>query len=469
MEEPVYLSQRNDPDTDALKLPPHSLEAEQSVLGGLLLDFYRWDQVSDLVAESDFYRRDHRLIFAAIRSLCEADSPADVVTVSEWLEKNDQLEAAGGLAYIGSLAKNTPSAANIDAYGRIVRERAVLRGLIEVANGIAQSAYSPQGRRPDEILDAAEKEIFDLARHGTQTQKGFRSMKAALPGVMDRIDLLSQSDNPITGVPTGYKDLDELTSGFQKADLIIIAGRPSMGKTALAMNIAENAALGHQLPVAIFSMEMPESQLAMRMLASTGRINAQKFRTGKLSDDDWPRLSSAAHLLGSAPIYIDDTPALTPLEIRARSRRLAREHEHGLGLIVVDYLQLMQSGGNNENRATEVSAITRSLKALAKELDVPLVALSQLNRALEQRPGKKKIPVMSDLRESGSIEQDADVIIFIYRDEVYNDDTDEKGIAEIIVGKQRNGPIGTVRLTFLGEYTRFENYTSPDFDNYYSH
>jgi replicative DNA helicase len=466
MEEPAYLV-KSDPATEALKTPPQAVEAEQSVLGGLMLDNSRWDQVADVLSTEDFYRRDHRLIFEAVRALQMENAPADVVTVAEWLDKSGNLEAAGGLQYVGSLSRNTPSAANIVAYANIVRERSVLRRLIGAANEIASSAYSPEGRKPTDLLDAAEKSIFEIARQGSSQRGGFRPVKDMLTDVLDRIDVMSQSDSPLTGLATGYNDLDDMTSGLQPSDLVIIAGRPSMGKTSLAMNIAENAAVGENKPVAIFSMEMPGAQLAMRMMASLGRINAHKVRTGKLDDDDWPRLTSAVSLLEKAPIYIDDTPGLTPVELRARARRLAREHDHDLGLIVVDYLQLMQSGESSENRATEISVITRSLKSLAKELNVPLIALSQLNRSLEQRPNKR--PFMSDLRESGAIEQDADVILFIYRDEVYNEDSPDRGTAEIIIGKQRNGPTGTVRLTFLGEYTRFENYASPSFNEEYAH
>ncbi len=465
MEDPVYLVNDSDRDTESLRVPPHSIEAEQSVIGGLLLDNQRWDQIADVVAGSDFYRREHQLIFDAAGDLCHENLPADVVTVSERLASTGDLEAVGGLAYLGELAKNTPSAANIVAYARIVRERAILRRLIQAAGQIADSAFQTEGRKPAELLDEAEQKIFNIAGRSAGDRGGFQPIKDMLSSVLDRIDVMSQSDNPLTGVASGYNDLDDMTSGLQAADLIIVAGRPSMGKTSLAMNIAENAAVGQGLPVAIFSMEMPGGQLAMRMMASLGRINAHKVRTGKLDDDDWPRLTSAITLLEKAPIYIDDTPALTPLELRARARRLAREHDGKLGLIVVDYLQLMQSGDSSENRATEISSITRSLKSLAKELDVPLVALSQLNRSLEQRPNKR--PFMSDLRESGAIEQDADVIFFIYRDEVYNEDSPDKGTAEIIIGKQRNGPTGTIRLTFLGEYTKFENYMSPGFDQDY--
>jgi replicative DNA helicase len=449
--------------TESLKVPPQSVEAEQSVLGGLMLDNQRWEGLSDKVAVDDFYRKEHRLIFQAIAALCEDNRPADVVTVSEWLEKNGELINVGGLAYLGTLANNTPSAANIAAYAEIVRERAVLRRLIQVSSGIANSAYTPEGRGVNELLDSAEKAVLEISEKSGGRRGGFLPLKKFLTTAVDRIDTLFRSDSPITGVSTGYRDIDEITSGLQAADLVIVAGRPSMGKTSFAMNIAENAAIGSKVPVAIFSMEMPGEQLAMRMMASLGRINAHKVRTGKLDDDDWPRLTSAIGMLAEAPVYIDDTPALTPFELRARARRLKREH--GLGLIVIDYLQLMQSTETNENRATEISNITRALKALAKELHVPVIALSQLNRSLEQRPNKR--PVMSDLRESGAIEQDADVIFFIYRDEVYNEDSTDKGTAEIIIGKQRNGPIGTRRLTFLGEYTRFENYANPGYEGAY--
>jgi len=423
---------------DALKIPPHSIEAEQSVLGGLLL------------------------IFDAISALIESGSPADVVTVSEWLNKTAELEPAGGLAYLGALANNTPSAANISAYASIVRERAVLRELLRAASDISSATFQRDGRNADELLDFAEKRIFDISEKGHR-HGDFSPISRLLSEAVDRIDVLYRSASPITGVATGFNDLDAMTSGLQPADLVIIAARPSMGKTSLAMNMAENAAVGHKIPVAVFSMEMPGSQLAMRMMASLGRINAHRLRTGKLDDDDWPRLTSAVSLLNEAPIFIDDTAGLTAMELRARARRLKREH--GLGLVIVDYLQLMQASDSDENRATEISNITRALKGLAKELHVPVIAMSQLNRSVEQRQDKR--PVMSDLRESGAIEQDADVILFIYRDEVYNKESPHKGTADIIVGKQRNGPIGEVRLTFLGEYTRFENYTSAGYEGHY--
>jgi replicative DNA helicase len=448
---------------DALKVPPQSIEAEQSVLGGLLLDNHRWDTIADKIAIEDFYRREHRLIFKTISALCAENSPADVVTVSERLEKSAELEAAGGLAYIGSLANNTPGSANIAAYAEIVRERSIVRQLIEAAGNIANSAYVPEGRSAAELLDRAEKQILDISEKGARRRGGFEPINILLSEAVDRIDALYRSQSTITGVATGFTDLDEMTSGLQPSDLVVIAGRPGMGKTALAMNIVENAAVGQKLSVAVFSMEMPGSQLAMRMMASLGRINAHRVRTGKLDDEDWPRLTSAVSLLSEARIFIDDTPLLTPLELRARSRRIRREH--GLDMVVVDYLQLMEAGEVNENRATEISNITRALKSLAKELNVPVIAMSQLNRSLEQRTDKR--PVMSDLRESGAIEQDADVIFFIYRDEAYNEDSPDKGTAEIIIGKQRNGPIGKKRLTFLGEYTKFENYISGGFEKIY--
>ncbi|WP_018954207.1 replicative DNA helicase [Thioalkalivibrio sulfidiphilus] len=441
--------------TESLKVPPHSMEAEQAVLGGLMLDNEAWDAVADRLSEADFYRHDHRLIFRAIGELAERNSPFDVVTLSERLESRGELDDAGGLAYLGLLAKDTPSAANIRAYADIVRERSVLRQLISVGTEIADSGFNPEGRESRELLDAAEQKVFEIAEQGARAQQGFRSMRALLRNTVEHIEMLYERDNPITGLPTGYSEFDEMTSGLQGGDLVIVAGRPSMGKTSFAMNIAEYAALKQQAPVAVFSMEMPGEQLSMRLLSSMGRINQQRLRTGRLEDEDWPRFTSAVSMLSEAQLYIDDSPALSPTEVRARARRLMREHKK-LGLIVIDYLQLMQVPGSNENRTTEISEISRGLKALAKELSVPVIALSQLNRGLEQRPNKR--PVMSDLRESGAIEQDADLICFIYRDEVYNPESPDKGTAEIIIAKQRNGPIGTVRLTFLGQYTRFENY-----------
>jgi replicative DNA helicase len=437
-----------------LKTPPHSVEAEQAVLGGLMLDNRAWEQVADRIAEEDFYRREHRLLFRAIASLEAQTLPFDVITLSEELEKTHELDAAGGLAYLAKLAKDTPSAANIRAYADIVRERSVLRQLIEVGTDIAGSGYNPEGRSTKELLDAAERQVFKIAEQGARAGKGFVNIRNLLSKTVEQIDKLYELEGHITGVPSGFSEFDDMTTGLQKGDLVIVAGRPSMGKTTFAMNMAENAAIAQRLPVAVFSMEMPAEQLAMRMISSLGRINQHNLRTGQLSDEDWPRITSAVSILSESKLFVDDTPALSPAELRARARRLKREH--GLGLIVIDYLQLMQVPGGGENRATEISEISRNLKALAKELEVPVIALSQLNRSLEQRPNKR--PVMSDLRESGAIEQDADLIVFIYRDEVYNPESADKGTAEIIIGKQRNGPIGMTRLTFLGKYTKFENY-----------
>lgn len=449
-------------EAEQLKIPPHSVKAEQSILGGLMLDNSAWDQVVEIVQEDDFYRHDHRLIFKAISHLSEHNKPFDVITLSEWLESRDDIDKVGGLAYLGSLAKDTPSAANIKAYASIVRERSILRQLIEVGTDITNAAYTPEGRDSAELLDYAESHVFKIAEKGARGKQGFVGIKALLTQAVDRIDTLFQQDDPITGLPTGFSDFDEMTSGLQKGDLIIVAGRPSMGKTTFSMNIAENAAIQTKEPVAVFSMEMPGDSLAMRMLSSIGRIDQHKIRTGKLSDEDWPKLTHAVGILAESSIYIDDTPALSPNELRAKARRLSRE-AGSLGLIVIDYLQLMQVHGSSDNRASEISEISRSLKGLAKELECPVIALSQLNRSLEQRPNKR--PVMSDLRESGAIEQDADLIVFIYRDEVYNEDSPDKGTAEIIIAKQRNGPIGMVRQTFMGQFTRFENFIPNNFDN----
>ncbi|OAI19045.1 replicative DNA helicase [Methylomonas koyamae] len=452
-----------DQTVESLKVPPHSIQAEQSVLGGLLLDNQTWDSVADKVGENDFYRRDHRLIFRAIAELAERQDPFDVVTISEVLETTGELQDVGGLAYLSMLARDTPSAANIVAYANIVRDRSVLRQLIHVGTEISDSAFSTEGRETAELLENAERKVFEIAEQRQKGQGGFNSIKSLLAKAVDKIEMLYEQDGDITGASTGFTDLDEKTSGLQPSDLIIVAGRPSMGKTTIAMNMAENVALKSGMPVAVFSMEMPGEALAMRMMSSLGRIDQHKVRTGKLDDDDWPRLTSAINLLAETKMFIDDTPALTPTEVRSRARRLTREHGQ-LGLIVIDYLQLMQSPASGDNRVQQISDISRGLKALAKELNVPVIALSQLNRNLEQRPNKR--PVMSDLRESGAIEQDADLIIFVYRDEVYHEDSPDKGIAEVIIGKQRNGPLGTVRLTFLGQYTRFENfagiYDGPD-------
>jgi replicative DNA helicase len=437
-----------------LKVPPHSIEAEQSLLGGLMLDHQSWDKIADIVSANDFYRKDHRLIFQAIAGLAEEANPCDVVTVSERLDNRGELDAAGGLEYLAVLANETPGAANARSYAKILRERSMLRMLITAGNEISGAAFTTDGRNASEIIDDAERLVFEIAESGSRGRSGFKALKQILPEAVDRIDMLHQSDGDITGIPSGYTEFDKLTAGLQPGDLIVIAGRPSMGKTTLAVNIAENAAIGARVPTAIFSMEMPSQQLAFRMISSLGRVNQTHLRTGNFPDEDWSRINTAVQLMSDAPIFIDDTPGLSPTEIRARARRLQREH--GLGLIVVDYLQLMAVPGNKENRATEISEISRSLKALAKELSVPVIALSQLNRGVEQRTDKR--PVMSDLRESGAIEQDADMIIFIYREEVYNPDTPKKGTADIIIAKQRNGPIGDFVLTFVGQYTKFENW-----------
>jgi replicative DNA helicase len=452
---------RPDAQLEQIKLPPHSVEAEQSVLGGLLLEASALDKIADLITDDDFYRHEHRLIYRQIVRLSEMSKPVDVITVAEALEIAGELDKVGGLPYLGSLAQNVPSAANIRRYGEIVRERSIMRKLVEVGTDIASSAYNPAGRDAAQLLDEAEGKVLKIAEAGSRGKQGFIAMPPLLTQVVERIETLYGRDNQsdVTGTATGFTDLDRETSGLQPGELIIVAGRPSMGKTAFAVNIAENVALDSKLPVAIFSMEMGASQLAMRMLGSVGKLNQHDLRTGRLQDDDWGRLTHALGKLNDASIHIDESAALSALEVRARSRRLHRQH-NGLGLIVVDYLQLMSSnaGKASENRATEISEISRSLKALAKELHVPVVALSQLNRSLEQRPNKR--PVMSDLRESGAIEQDADLILFIYRDEVYNSDSPDKGKAEIIIGKQRNGPIGKVELAFRGEYTRFDNLAS---------
>ena len=452
-EEPIPTS--GDPGVDALRVPPHSIPAEQAVLGGLMLNNQAWEKIADQIVAQDFYRREHQLIFAAIQALDETEQPFDIVTLAEHLERQEQLNDVGGLPYLGALANDTPDASNVPSYVRIVREQSVTRQLIQVGNHIAEDGYRPQGRTINELLDSAESAVFQIAEQHARGRAGFQPVNTLLAGAIDRIEELFSSGKELTGLSSGFHDFDQMTLGLQNADLIIVAGRPSMGKTSFAMNLAENVALLSELPVAIFSMEMPGEQLVMRMISSLGRVNQQALRSGKLTDDDWPRITSAVNLLSKAKLYIDDTPALSPTELRARCRRLQREHK-ALGLVVIDYLQLMQAPDSRENRATELSAISRALKAMAKELNVPVIALSQLNRSLEQRPNKR--PVMSDLRESGAIEQDADLIAFIYRDEVYNEETTEKGKAEIIIGKQRNGPIGTVTLTFQGRYTRFDNF-----------
>ncbi|TKG26973.1 replicative DNA helicase [Vibrio tasmaniensis] len=449
---------------DAIKVPPHSLEAEQSVIGGLLLDNERWDTVAEKVVAKDFYSRPHRLIFEAVKDILEESSPLDLITLSEHLELREQLEEVGGFAYLADLAKNTPSAANINAYADIVAQRALVRSLIGVANEIADSGYDPQGRTSEELVDLAESKVFAIAEGRASENEGPQNVDSILEKTLERIEILYKSpQDGVTGVDTGFNDLNKKTAGLQGSDLIIVAARPSMGKTTFAMNLCENAAMKQDKPVLIFSLEMPAEQLMMRMLASLSRVDQTKIRTGQLDDEDWARISSSMGILmDKKNMYIDDSSGLTPTEVRSRARRIAREHD-GISMIMIDYLQLMRVPSLSDNRTLEIAEISRSLKALAKELNVPVVALSQLNRSLEQRADKR--PVNSDLRESGSIEQDADLIMFIYRDEVYNPDSSLKGIAEIILGKQRNGPIGSVRLTFQGQHSRFDNYAGPAFDD----
>src|SRR6201988_558910 len=444
-----------DPQLESLKVPPHSIEAEQSVLGGLLLDNAAWDRIADFLAQSDFYRYDHRIIFEHIGKLIASTRPADVITVYEALGTSGKAEEVGGLAYLNALAQNTPSAANIRRYAEIVRDRAVLRRLVSVADEISADAFNPQGKEVRQLLDEAESKVFSIAEDGARGTQGFLEIGPLLTQVVERIDTLYHTANPsdVTGTP----------SGMHGGELIIVAGRPSMGKTAFSMNIGEYVAVEYGLPVAVFSMEMPGTQLTMRMLGSVGRLDQHRMRTGRLTDEDWPKLTHAVQKMSEAQIFIDETGGLNPMELRSRARRLSRQCGK-LGPIIIDYLQLMSGSSSGENRATEISEISRSLKSLAKELDVPVIALSQLNRGLEQRPNKR--PIMSDLRESGAIEQDADVILFIYRDEVYNPDSPDKGTAEIIIGKQRNGPIGPVRLKFHGQFTKFDNFAGAQ--NFYS-
>lgn len=451
------MSSTRDPEFESLKLPPHSLEAEQSVLGGLLIDNAAWDKIIDILKESDIYREDHRLIFRHVGQLIAASKPADVITVFESLKSVNKADDIGGLEYLNALAQNVPSAANIRRYAELVRDRGILRKLIGVSEEISSAAFNTQGKPVSEILDEAESKVFSIAEEGSRGTQGFADIQSLLTQAVERIDELycREGNSEVTGIPTGFTDLDRMTSGLQEGDLVIVAGRPSMGKTAFSINIGEHVAMETGMPVLVFSMEMGGTQLAMRMLGSVGRLDQNRLRTGRLNNEDWPRLTHAIQKLNDTQIYIDETPALTPMELRARARRQARMCGK-LGLIVVDYLQLMSSNSQGENRATEISEISRNLKGLAKELNCPVIALSQLNRSLEQRPNKR--PIMSDLRESGAIEQDADLILFIYRDEVYNPDSADLGTAEIIVGKQRNGPIGHCRLTFLGQFTKFENF-----------
>jgi len=462
------LSPYDDAEMDAqvsrLRVPPHSNEAESSVLGGLLLDNGAWDRVGDLLVDSDFYRYEHRLIYAAIGALVNSSRPADVITVHEHLRNQGKADEVGGLPYLNSLAQYVPSASNIRRYAEIVRERAILRKLVTASDEISTTAFNPQGKPVDRILDEAEQKIFNIGEEGSRMKQGFQSMDTLVVQLLDRVQEMADNPNDITGVPTGFHDLDRMTSGFQAGDMIVLAARPSMGKTAFAINIAEHVALNEGLPVAVFSMEMGAAQLAVRIVGSIGRIDQGHLRTGKLSDEEWPRLTEAIEKLRTVSLHIDESPGLSSSELRANARRLARQCGK-LGLIVVDYLQLMSgSSSDGENRATELGEISRGLKMLAKELQCPVIALSQLNRSVETRTDKR--PMMSDLRESGAIEQDADIIMFIYRDDYYNKDSREPGVAEIIIGKQRNGPTGTVKLAFLKPLTRFESLASGAGDDF---
>ncbi len=447
-----------DDEIARLRVPPHSVEAEQSVLGGLMLDNLAWDRASDLLTDNDFYRFEHRMIFTAIAGLVSAARPADVITVFEQLQSLGKAEDCGGLAYLNALAQSVPSAANMRRYAEIVRERAILRKLIAASDDIATQAFNPQGRNVNTILDEAETKIFKIGEEGSRQKQGFQGIDKLMVALLDRVnELYENGAEEVTGVRSGFYDMDRMTAGLQKGDLIVLAARPSMGKTAFALNIAEHVAVSEGLPVLVFSMEMGASQLALRLVGSLGRIDQQHLRTGKLAGDEWTRLAEAVDKLKQAQVFIDETPALNSAELRARARRMARQFGGTLGLIVIDYLQLMSgsSSGGDENRATEIGEISRGLKALAKELQCPVIALSQLNRSVESRNDKR--PMMSDLRESGAIEQDADVIMFIYRDEYYNKESKEPGVAEIILAKQRNGPVGTVKLTFLKPLTKFDN------------
>jgi len=455
---PSIQAAARDEEVARLRVPPHSTEAEQSVLGGLLLDNLAWDKCSDLLSDGDFYRHEHRNIYAAIGGLIASSKPADVITVFEALQSLGKAEDSGGLAYLNALAQSVPSASNVRRYAEIVRERSVLRKLISASDEIATTAFNPQGQPVSQILDEAESRIFRIGEEGSRGGAGFQAMDKLVQALIDRVqELEANGSEDVTGIRTGFYDLDRMTAGLQKGDLIVLAARPSMGKTAFALNIAEHVAVQEGLPVAVFSMEMGASQLALRVVGSLGRIDQQHLRTGRLRDDEWERLPEAASKLSESPMFIDETPGLNPAELRARARRLARQYGGTLGLIVIDYLQLMSGSSNSsdENRATVLGEISRGMKGLAKELQCPVIALSQLNRSVETRPDKR--PMMSDLRESGAIEQDADVIMFIYRDDYYNKDSKEPGVAEIVLAKQRNGPVGTVKLTFLKPLTRFDN------------
>ena len=448
-------------DLDNLKVPPHSIDAEQSVLGGLMLQNEVWFEIAELVSAEDFYRKDHSEIFTAMQSLSQKNEPFDVITLAEWFRARNDLDRIGGIAYLTTLVDNTPSAANIVAYCKVVREKAILRELISAATKITDSVFNTDGVAYEELIGQAESLVFKIGEKESRGKKTFTAIHELMTATLKKVHEISQGDGNTTGVPTGFYQLDDMTSGLQPSDLIIVAGRPSMGKTAFAMDIAQHAAIKKDIPVAIFSMEMPKEQIAMRMLSSLSRISQSDIRTGQIRPEDWHRLSSSVQLFQEQDVkmFIDDTAALNPIELKARCRRLKREK--GIGLVIVDYLQLMQVSGSPENRATEIAEISRNLKAMAREIECPVVALSQLNRTVEQRQDKR--PVMSDLRESGAIEQDADLIMFIYRDEVYNEETPDKGLAEIIIGKHRNGPIGKRILQFRGEFTKFENPTNQEY------
>jgi len=453
-------SKNSDLSTANLRVPPNAIEAEQSVLGGIMLDPSAWDKIEDRLMENDFYRHDHRLIYKAMTQLACKSEPLDVITVYEYLEREGLEEEVGGIAYLGELANSTPSTVNIISYARIVRERAIIRELISAANEIADAGFNPEGRNVSEILDMAESRIFRIAEQRENSDVGPKEVTSFIQDVITKIEDYQNNKGGVTGLQSGFDALDHMTSGFQEADLVIVAGRPSMGKTTFAMNIAEYAALKQKFPVVVFSMEMPADAILLRSFSSLSRVDQTRIRRGELDDQDWAKISSTLALIqDNCKMHIDDSPSLSPAEVRSRARRVAREHG-GVSLIVIDYLQLMQVPGSSENRTQEVSEISRSLKALAKELKCPVIALSQLNRSLEQRADRR--PVMADLRESGAIEQDADLIMFVYRDEVYNKETEHKGLAEIIIGKQRNGPIGTINLTFNGKWTRFDNYAAPE-------
>ena len=459
-------SASEDQEVAKLRTPPHSIEAESSVLGGLLLDNNAWDRVGDLLKEGDFYRYEHQAIYAAIGALINASKPADVITVFEQLKNQGKAQEMGGLTYLNSLAQYVPSATNIRRYAEIVRERAILRKLVTASDEISTNAFNPQGKTVERSLDEAEAKIFAIGEEGSRNKQGFQSLDNLVIDLLDKVQEMADNPADVTGVPTGFADLDRMTSGLQAGDMIVLAARPSMGKTSFAVNIAEHVALNEGLPVAIFSMEMGAAQLAVRIVGSIGRVNQGNLRSGKLTDDEWPRLTEAIERLRTVSLHIDETPGLSPGELRANARRLARQCGK-LGLIVVDYLQLMSGSGSaasSDNRATELGEISRGLKMLAKELQCPVIALSQLNRSVEQRTDKR--PMMSDLRESGAIEQDADIIMFIYRDDYYNKDSKEPNVAEVIIGKQRNGPTGTVKLFFQKNQTRFENLAMGGGDDY---